>query len=584
MSPQELIEQCNIIIDMRDDETAYRNSIKTLPLQKIKRGKQQHGVDLVETTIFLIFVLTIKISIVVMLRQNETCVQETNALFIYQLIMVGVISLLYIIRIYIYRWKIVEWFHCVRIITGFCFASFASEICVFIWVCYMYGLQQCNNNAILFASYWIGLLWSLIGHLLSVQPRVYTQIAKFFETSPQSAPNLSELTPAEVKAHQSIQEYLDQEAIATRRSFGGCKKLLLLGTENSGQSTLFRESKSIRGWRFEQAELLELRHIIRQNIVLCIVQLLKKSDNLYKAEIIPKCVDLEIPKLMEYVQCIASFKNESFEHEQELDYNVMENLGNALDKIWNLEAIQLTYNRCVNFAIPKNIKYIFKKVTLIFREDYYPSRDDVLRTTICSNGIIVYKHEYNGAFLDIYDVSGQPNERKKWIHSFENMYCLIFVAALNHYRYVLFEDEQKNAMHASISFFDEIVNSEFFRQKRIILFLNNKDLFSECIREEISLSVCFSTNKGWTRNEWEEKNDYQPIYDDEEIDNNLFQKCYEAALDFIQNAYLSSNKNTHYKSGISVHVTDGMDSQIEEIFFDVQNIVIKSNLGNGGFF
>merc|ERR1712113_748190 len=152
---------------------------------------------------------------------------------------------------------------------------------------------------------------------------------------------------------------------------------------------------------------------------------------------------------------------------------------------------------------------------------------DVLRTRIRTTGMIETRYEINDVFFNIYDVGGQRNERRKWIHSFENVTCVIFVAALNHYNCVLFEDEEKNAMHESIILFDEIINSKWFKKTEIILFLNKKDLFAECIRSGISLSVCFNAKHDWNGTQWQENdnpNDYKPIYN-EETDNNVFEKC-----------------------------------------------------------
>ena len=43
-------------------------------------------------------------------------------------------------------------------------------------------------------------------------------------------------------------------------------------------------------------------------------------------------------------------------------------------------------------------------------------------------------------FFSIVDVGGQRNERKKWIHCFENVNAIIFVSALSEYDLVLVED------------------------------------------------------------------------------------------------------------------------------------------------
>lgn len=40
------------------------------------------------------------------------------------------------------------------------------------------------------------------------------------------------------------------------------------------------------------------------------------------------------------------------------------------------------------------------------------------------------------------DVGGQRSERRKWIHCFENVTSIIFLAALSEYDQVLYENEK----------------------------------------------------------------------------------------------------------------------------------------------
>jgi hypothetical protein len=42
----------------------------------------------------------------------------------------------------------------------------------------------------------------------------------------------------------------------------------------------------------------------------------------------------------------------------------------------------------------------------------------------------------------MFDVGGQRSERKKWIHCFEGVTCIIFCAALSAYDMVLVEDDE----------------------------------------------------------------------------------------------------------------------------------------------
>lgn len=49
------------------------------------------------------------------------------------------------------------------------------------------------------------------------------------------------------------------------------------------------------------------------------------------------------------------------------------------------------------------------------------------------------------------DVGGQRSERKKWIHCFEGVQCLLFMVALSGYDQCLVEDQ--NAVSAQLSLF-----------------------------------------------------------------------------------------------------------------------------------
>jgi guanine nucleotide-binding protein subunit alpha len=79
----------------------------------------------------------------------------------------------------------------------------------------------------------------------------------------------------------------------------------------------------------------------------------------------------------------------------------------------------------------------------------------------------------------MFDVGGQRSERKKWIHCFENVTAIVFLAAISEYDQVLVEDETMNRMTEALNLFDTICNSKWFVSTSMILFLNKVDLFKE---------------------------------------------------------------------------------------------------------
>ena len=148
------------------------------------------------------------------------------------------------------------------------------------------------------------------------------------------------------------------------------------------------------------------------------------------------------------------------------------------------------------------------------KDDYVASVDDLLRTRVRTSGIVEEVYTIDGVVFVMYDVGGQRNERKKWIHCFDNVTAVIFVVALSEYDQVcilssrsfsilgvysllhlpslssvwtptyvqvLYEDASVNRMVEALNLFDEICNSKWFLETAMILFLNKSDLFEEKI-------------------------------------------------------------------------------------------------------
>ena len=65
--------------------------------------------------------------------------------------------------------------------------------------------------------------------------------------------------------------------------------------------------------------------------------------------------------------------------------------------------------------------------------DYTPSEEDVLLCRSRTIGIVKTVLEIDKNEFNIYDVGGQRNERRKWIHCFDEVTAVIFVAALSEY-------------------------------------------------------------------------------------------------------------------------------------------------------
>lgn len=74
----------------------------------------------------------------------------------------------------------------------------------------------------------------------------------------------------------------------------------------------------------------------------------------------------------------------------------------------------------------------------------FPLTDPSPDILFCLPGIVVDKYCIDGTTFEMYDVGGQRNERKKWIHCFDNVTAVIYVAALSEYNQGMFEDANTN--------------------------------------------------------------------------------------------------------------------------------------------
>ena len=368
-----------------------------------------------------------------------------------------------------------------------------------------------------------------------------------------SSPSAGELNPIEREAHDEIETGL----MNGFKNDNKVKKLLLLGAGSSGKSTIFRQLKIVYKEGFVDSEVNEVIPIIRRNCVWGIMILLKKTQQLYEMdenEYKDCYIDLDdiSENVLNAIKTVANMKEETFEDYENTFLSYISNvdddevtiddnterriqekknelyvLSQSISIIWNLNEIQTTFikrsDAYVAFSFPDNMEYFFDKINKIFEWNYSPTDDDILKCRIRTTGLIHAYYEKENISFTITDVGGQRNERKKWIHGFEGVTAVIFVAALNHYGTVLFEDESKNAMIESLELFFETINLKWFKKTEIILFLNKDDLFKQYIENDIPLSLCFNNNNNNNciyKKEYDNDQNYYPKSSKQKNNNN----------------------------------------------------------------
>lgn len=237
------------------------------------------------------------------------------------------------------------------------------------------------------------------------------------------------------------------------------------------------------------------------------------------------------------------------------DEIIDERVGAVIQQLWADPGIRATYERRSDFQLFDSAEYFFGRIGEIMLPDYVPSHQDVLRSRVRTTGIVENEFEVDGNFFKMFDVGGQRNERKKWIHCFENVTAVIFVAAISEYDQKLYEDETTNRMVEALKLFEEICNSRWFRETSMLLFLNKRDIFNQKIMK-VDLSTYFSEFPGPDRD---------PV----------------VAQEWIREQFKSRNRNP--QKHIYSHVTCATDTDnIQTVFVAVKDIVIRNSLRQAG--
>ncbi|XP_038633853.1 guanine nucleotide-binding protein subunit alpha-14-like [Scyliorhinus canicula] len=155
--------------------------------------------------------------------------------------------------------------------------------------------------------------------------------------------------------------------------------------------------------------------------------------------------------------------------------------ADVIKSLWNDPGVRTCYERRREYQLLDSTNYYLTDIDRVAASDYIPTEQDVLRVRVPTTGINEYSFKMNQVSLRLVDVGGQKSERRKWIHCFQNVVSLIFLASLSEYDQVLEESENENRMRESLSLFYFILKSEYFETSPIILFLNKMDILEEKI-------------------------------------------------------------------------------------------------------
>eukprot|EP00042_Codosiga_hollandica_P033485 m.224545 g.224545 ORF g.224545 m.224545 type:complete len:368 (-) comp54198_c0_seq5:105-1208(-) len=244
-------------------------------------------------------------------------------------------------------------------------------------------------------------------------------------------------------------------------------KLLLLGAGESGKSTVVKQMRIIHGGGYSQDDLNGFKPLIFENVHKNTTILLEAAEE-WNYKLAPANEE-HMDKVFGYDKSkIGMFQSEYLP---------------SIALLFKDPAIQQALKRRNELQLNDSAEYYFDRLGAFQNPSYVPNVQDVLCSRVATTGISEFNFEMEGTNFRMLDVGGQRSERRKWIHCFEGITSITFIAAINGYDQVCFEDNATNRMFESLALWDQIVNYAIFEKVSMILFFNKMDLFEKKVHK-----------------------------------------------------------------------------------------------------
>lgn len=322
-------------------------------------------------------------------------------------------------------------------------------------------------------------------------------------------------------------------------------KLLLLGTGESGKSTIVKQMKILHpntenSQGLGDQEKLKQVKIISNNILDCVQSILSAVDK-FNVPLSSTSNKEEILKLLD-------------ERTEEVS-TLGPELSQKISMLWQDPAVQELMRKKAQFQIIDSAEYFLNNIDRIASPDYIPTNADVLRARSITTGIITVSFQIEKLKFELVDVGGQRAERKKWIHCFDFVTAVMFIIALSEYDQMLYEDENVNRMQESLKLFTQMLTSPIFTSTPFILFLNKEDIFDMKIKHS-PITAAFPEYPG----------PHQA----------------KETKEFIKNKYLEADNNP--KRDVYTFFTTATDTDlVKNVFNSVTDIILNKIINNHGF-
>ncbi|KAH6568750.1 hypothetical protein BASA50_002798 [Batrachochytrium salamandrivorans] len=274
-------------------------------------------------------------------------------------------------------------------------------------------------------------------------------------------------SPSQTKSKRKSKEIdkqlkKDQAAFVARNSN---PLVLLLGTSDSGKTTLLKNFRMTFTTGFTLKEREDFKYIALDNIIDTMKMLIStcNEQNLFFTS----------PDITAAANHVSSFHRPT-------SALLSQTVTNDIKTLWKSSHIVNAIPYCS--SIQDTACGFIERIDELNCLDYVLTDLDILqcryKTTQISETMVTLNAESRlvGRFVD---VSGMKTDRKHWLPFFDNANAVIFVVAISSFDQTLVEDSLVNRLTDALELFDHICNHPLLEQSETLVFLNKKDLFKK---------------------------------------------------------------------------------------------------------
>ncbi|CCA65551.1 Guanine nucleotide-binding protein alpha-13 subunit [Caenorhabditis elegans] len=241
-------------------------------------------------------------------------------------------------------------------------------------------------------------------------------------------------------------------------------RLLLLGSAESGKTTVLEQVRLLYKQHFTESEYFHRRAFIYHNIfksIKALCRAMRMSD-------------------IQFADPINMGRAQSIIADEHGHYGLFsKDLAEKIKHIWNDKSMQKLYARRSQFNLNDSASYFLNNIDKINMVDYKPSERDLIMAYVPTCGVQNVIFTACNQSFQLFDIGGQKIDRRKWALQYEGIDAIFFCIAISEYDQVMSEDMVTNRLDDALNLLQSISEDPAFATTPIYLFLNEIDVFCE---------------------------------------------------------------------------------------------------------